>query len=96
MRNAIFIGTGFGTIVGMIHAGYIYCRLTRESPANLAKAPIAVRARAAWFALWTLFLWVVFGAYVFYLWLISIVIYAVCRTMNRFMQNREFLSPGGV
>ncbi len=83
MRDALFIGTVFGAIVGIIHAAYVYCRLTAEVPAKLAKLPIAARARAAWFALWTAFLWVVFGAYVFYLWLIAIVIYATCCVLRR-------------
>ena len=82
MRNALFIGTVFGGIVGIIHAAYVYCRLTAEASAKLTKLPIAARAHAAWYALWTAFLWVLFGAYVFYLWLISIVIYATCGVLR--------------
>ena len=82
MRDALFIGTVFGAIVGIVHAVYVYCRLTAEPPAKLAK--ISTRARAAWFALWTAFLWVLFGAYVFYLWLIAIVLYAACGALHRF------------
>jgi hypothetical protein len=82
VANAILIGSSVGAIIGLIHAWGVYVRRTSEVPERLTKHPVAVRARAAYFALWTFFLWVLFGTYVFYLWVISIVIYAIYNVLK--------------
>lgn len=83
MANAILIGSSAGAIIGLIHAWGVYVQRTREIPERLIKHPVAVRARAAYFALWTFFLWVLFGTYVFYLWMISIVVYAIYNVLKK-------------
>ncbi len=71
------IGTSVGAVLGLVHAWSIYARRTGELPERKAKHPIAVRASAAYYALWTLLLWVLFGSYVFYLWVIGAVLYTL-------------------
>ena len=83
MSTLLMIGTTVGVIVGLVHAGYVYFRRTREDPKKLAEHPVRVRANAAYFALWTLALWVAFGSYVFNLWLISVVIYTAYNGIKR-------------
>ncbi len=82
MASALIIGSSVGAIVGLIHAWCIYVRLASEFPERLTEHPVAVRARAAYFALWVFFLWVLFGSYVFFLWVISIVIYTIYNIYN--------------
>lgn len=91
MTNAFIIGSAVGAIVGLLHASMIYVHRTRESSRRLFDHPIAVRANAAYYALWTFSLWVLFGSYVLYLWVISIVVYAVVgawRWCSRLMVHR--------
>lgn len=83
MANALIIGSVVGAIIGLIHAGYVYIQQTAEFPERLAEHPVAVRVRAAYFALWTIFLWVLLGSYVFYLWVVSVVIYAIYHALKR-------------
>lgn len=83
MPSTLLIGSIFGAIVGLIHAYCVYVRRTSEIPERLTKHPVAVRARAVYFALWTFFLWVLFGTYVLYLWVISIVIYTIYNALKR-------------
>ncbi len=83
MSTLLIIGSAVGVIIGLVHAGYVYFQRTKEDPKKLADHPLRVRANAAYFALWTLALWVVFGSYVFSLWLISVVIYAAYQGIKR-------------
>jgi hypothetical protein len=84
MTSALLIGSSVGAVIGLIHAWRVYVTRTREIPTRLSKHPISVRARALYFALWTFFLWVLFGTYVLYLWLISIVIYVIYNLSKMF------------
>ena len=83
MSTLLIIGIAVGALIGPVHAGYVYFQRAREDPKKLAAHPLRVRANAAYFALWTLVLWVAFGSYVFYLWLISVVIYSAYRSIKR-------------
>ncbi|MFQ6030658.1 MAG: hypothetical protein ACE5Q6_24570 [Dehalococcoidia bacterium] len=83
MTTLMYIGTTLGLIVGLIHAGYVYMKKTGESPANLAAHPVSVRANAAYFALWTLGLWVLFGSYVFNFWVTALVVFAIYQALKR-------------
>ncbi len=83
MSTLLMVGSTVGLIVGLIHAGYVYFQRTREDRKRLAEHPVKVRANAAYFALWTLALWVAFGSYVFNLWLISVVIYTAYNGIKR-------------
>lgn len=83
MVSALIIGSAVGAIIGFIHAGYVYRQQINAFPERFAEHPFVVRARAIYFALWTITLWVLFGSYLFYLWLISVVIYATYHALKR-------------
>lgn len=83
MTNALIVGSAVGAIIGLLHGWSVYSRRVSAFPEKLAVRPVAVRTSAAYFALWTFFLWVLFGAYVFYLWVISVVIYTIYRGVKR-------------
>ena len=83
MTTALLIGSSIGAIIGLIHACNVYFRRTGANPERLAEHPVAVRAGAAYFALWTLSLWVVFGSYVFYLWVISVAVFTTYSAVKR-------------
>ena len=59
MSTLLIIGSAVGVIIGLVHAGYVYFQRTKEDPKKLEDHPLRVRANAAYFALWTLALWVV-------------------------------------
>lgn len=77
------MGSSVGAIVGLIHAWCVYVRRVSERPEKLTEHPVAVRANAAYFALWTFFLLVLFRSYVFYLWVISIAVYTIYNALKR-------------
>jgi len=83
VTNALMIGSFVGAIIGLFHARYVYVQQVSEFPQKLIEQPVAVRARAGYFALWTFLLWVLFGSYVFYLWVISIAVYAVWNALKK-------------
>ncbi len=76
------IGSSVGAVLGLVHAVAVYARRTGEIPERKAKHPIAVRAGAAYYALWTLFLWVLFGPYVLSLWVIGTVLYTLAGALK--------------
>lgn len=65
------VGAAAGAIVGCAHAIDIYRRCERMPTAG----GLCGHARAAYHALWTLALWVVFGAYVLIVWLIGMALH---------------------
>ena len=89
LSTLMIIGSAVGVIIGLVHAGYVYFQRTRESPKKLAEHPLRIRANAAYFALWTLVLWAAFGSYVFYLWLISLVIYGAYQGIRQLPHPRS-------
>lgn len=76
MRIALLFGASVGTLIGVLHAGYVYRHAVREAPATLREHPVMMRIRAGYYALWTFLLWVVFGSYVLFLWMASVAVYA--------------------
>jgi len=65
------VGAAAGAIVGCAHAIDIYRRCARKPASGHRRGHV----RAAYHALWTLALWVLFGAYVLILWLIGMALY---------------------
>ena len=65
------IGAVAGTVVGCAHAIGIYRRCDRAP----TRGRLSGRARAAYYAAWTLALWVLFGAYVLIVWLFGMALY---------------------
>lgn len=75
MASVLWAGTLVGTLLGFIHAVYVYRLVAAEAPAGAA----ANHGKAGYYALWTLGLWIVFGTYVLVLWVIAVVAYAIAR-----------------
>jgi hypothetical protein len=73
MSTFLWIGTGLGAIVGLLHAGYL-------------SRGVAVRGagpRALYYGAWTLALWTLFGAYVLAFWCLGAFGLAVARLLGR-------------
>lgn len=77
MNTALAIGSVFGAIVGLVHAFYVYAHRARRTG-----RVIAVHAKAAYYALWTFALWVLFGSYVLYLGLLATAIYGLVHAVK--------------
>ena len=73
MDQALQFGLLFGALAGSVHALHLYRQIRREPH---AVSDDVQRKRAAYFALWTLALWLLFGSYVLYLWLIAVIVRA--------------------
>lgn len=70
MSMFIWIGTAIGFVVGTLHA----CSIFRQRLAQGAGMP-----KAVYFAVWTLALWSLFGAYVLAFWVLGAAGIAVSR-----------------
>jgi hypothetical protein len=68
MAVVLWAGTVVVAVIGLLHAGYVYRVVAVEG-----------QFRAGYYALWTFGLWLVFGAYVLVLWIISVIAYAIAR-----------------
>lgn len=78
MDSLLWAGTGVGAFLGVLHALYVYRLLAREA----AVAPLAGHASPAYYALWTVGLWLLFGSYVLVLWLVGAVFYVAFKTFR--------------
>ena len=67
MTAVLWAGTLVGVVFGLFHALYVYRLVMAEGPADAAPS----HARAGYYALWTLGLWLFFGTYMLVLWLIG-------------------------
>ena len=76
MTIGLIIGTTFGALVGLIHACAVFAKQLDRARDRRKTIPFSVYATATYFAIWTFALWVLFGSYVLYLWMIAVVIYA--------------------
>lgn len=83
MPDSLIVGSFVGAIIGLLHARSVYAARAREVSKGAAASKSIARGRAAYFALWTFLLWVVFGSYVFYLWVASVIIYGVYLLFKR-------------
>ncbi len=72
MDFVVWAGTILGAVLGLLHAGYVYRVVSVPGGAT-------AHARASYFALWTLCLWLLLGTYVLALWIISVFAYAIAR-----------------
>lgn len=78
MTAVLWAGTFVGALFGLIHAAYVYRLLMVGAP---AEAPTS-HARALYYALWTLGLWLLFGSYVLVLWAAGVVFYVLFRAFR--------------
>lgn len=84
MDVALLIGTSVGAVVGFLHALQVYRAQVKEFPNSLHERPMATRGYAAYSALWTFFLWTVFGFYVLFLWIVSVIVYSIYKGTRLF------------
>lgn len=75
MTNILFFGALIGAIIGIFHGYYVYRLKTCDSHYLLVEHPLLARMNAAYYALWTFILWVLFGTYVLLLWLLAVIIF---------------------
>ena len=74
--------TAVTALLGLTHAVYVYRQEVREFRRMLAERPLAIRARASYYAVWTLFLWTILGASVVAYWLIAVIPYLLSRAVS--------------
>jgi glycerol uptake facilitator-like aquaporin len=77
MAAVLWIGTLVGAVLGSAHAVYLYRTVTAQGPTATEGGSGRLHLQAAYYAIWTVFLWALFGAYVLVLWVISVIAYAV-------------------
>ena len=77
MAEFLWVGTLAGALLGTVHAVYVYRLVAAEPPAKTLR-PL----RPAYYALWTLGLWVLFGSYLLGLWLVGLVFYSVFKAFR--------------
>ena len=73
MTDFFLVGALMGLIIGLLHAFY----LSKVVASGTKSATPSTRLAALNLALWTCGLWILMGAYVLGLWLISVVFYVV-------------------
>ncbi len=78
MTAVLWAGTLVGVVFGLFHALYVYRLVMAEGPADAAPS----HARAGYYALWTLGLWLLFGSYVLVLWLIGAAFWLVFKAFR--------------
>ena len=87
MNTIVWIGSLLGLVIGSLHAVHLYRRRVadaRESAASGATADLATaRLEGAYYGLWALALWVIFGTYILVLWVIGAVAHSIFRLFPR-------------
>ncbi len=87
MNTIVWIGSLLGLAIGSLHAIQLYRRRVadaRESAAASTTAQLATaHLEGAYYGLWALALWVIFGTYVLVLWVIGVVAYSIFRLFPR-------------
>jgi len=78
MNDFLLVGALIGLIIGLFHATYL-SRLVASGENSVGSS---ARVSALNFALWTCGLWILLGAYVLGLWLISVVFYIVFKAIR--------------
>ena len=73
MTDFFLVGALMGLIIGLLHVFY----LSKVVASGTNSATLSTRLAALNLALWTCSLWILMGAYVLGLWLISVVFYVV-------------------
>ena len=78
MTDFFLVGALMGLIISLLHVAY----LSRVIAGGTNSATSSARLSALNFALWTCGLWILMGAYVLGLWLISVVLYIVFKAIR--------------
>ena len=82
MNTVVWIGSLLGLAIGSLHAVYLYRRRVADARES-ATASATAHLEGAYYGLWALALWVIFGTYVLVLWVIGVVAYSIVRLFPR-------------
>ena len=83
MSVTLIIGSLVGALIGAVHARDLFRRGTSRRGGTPRRRPPRATARAAYYGLWALVLWTLFGSYILHLWLVAAVIYGCRRVVRR-------------
>ncbi len=82
MSAILWLGSLLGLAIGSVHGVYLYRRRLADARAS-ATPPATAHLEGAYYGLWALALWVIFGTYVLVLWVIGAVAYSIFRLFPR-------------
>jgi len=74
MTEFLWIGTGLGAALGILHAICVFRQQRTVAGRGVGTA--------AYFALWTVALWTLFGAYLLFFWILGATGLAVSRVIR--------------
>ena len=83
MSAILWMGTLVGAVLGAAHGVYLYRTVTAQAPSAAGGGAIRLHLRGVNYAVWTVLLWALFGAYVLVLWVISVIAYALWGLFKR-------------
>ncbi len=87
MNSIVWIGSLLGLAIGSLHAVHLYRGRVADGRVSAGGGATAHLATAhlegAYYGLWALALWVIFGTYVLVLWVIGVVAYSIVRLFPR-------------
>ena len=81
MDNMLRIGVIAAVVIGILHSAYIFRHVLGDARGHGPSFRNGLRA--LYYALWTMLLWAVFGSYVLFMWIISVVVYGIARLVVR-------------
>ena len=76
MGAFLWLGSGLGAVLGVLHGVYLYRRQTARAVASGVLSP---RAVGFYYGLWAFALWTLFGSYVLAFWVLGAVAYWTMR-----------------
>ncbi len=87
MNTIVWIGSLLGLAIGSLHAVHLYRRRVADARESAAAGTTVhlttAHLEGAYYGLWALALWVIFGTYVLVLWVIGAVAYSIFRMVPR-------------
>ncbi len=89
MEFFLTLGVAVGACLGLIHAGYVYRQVLGTQKTALPSRPMATHLRGIYYAVWTVGLWIIFGSYVFYLWILGVILYALTSGLRMLWPARQ-------
>lgn len=79
MSDFLLLGSALGGVLGVLHGASIYRKIAdRDSTGMAPSGPIS----GLYYALWTLVLWTLFGAYVLAFWILGVLGYPIVRLIR--------------
>lgn len=87
------VSVAVGMCLGLMHAGYVYRHVVDAKPMSLTGRSAAQHLRGVYYAMWTVGLWLVFGTYVFSLWVLGVILYALTKAIQMVRSVRQLSKP---